>query len=444
MRALLSIIAPLSLFANEISIVPRLEPGNTAFVFMATVLVMFMSPAGLAFFYGGMTRGKNVLNTLAMSFSAYAIASVVWILWGYSLAFGNDINGLIGDFSQLGLSGITLDANTTSGILVIKDSNGVITANVGIPMLLFVAFQMTFAGITLAVVSGAVIERMKFVSWLLFGVLWLTFVYAPIAHWVWGGGFLSNMGVLDFAGGYVVEINSGISGLTLAILLGRRKDLGKTAIFPFSVAFTTLGAAMLWFGWFGFNAGSELQADLIAANAFLTTNTAAACGLISWGAVEYVKYKKFTLIGMASGAVAGLVAITPAAGFVSVNASLLIGLIAGIIGFWGVNYLKAKLKYDDSLDVFGVHALCGIWGVIATGIFANPQINTLGKGIIYGNSTQFLTQLEAVAIVAIYSAFATFVVYKVVTLFTNGARASSDDEGMGLDEAEHGETAFHF
>lgn len=442
MKFILSVLFPLFLFANE-SIKPELNTGNTAFVFVATALVMFMTPAGLAFFYGGMTRSKNLLNTLAMSFSAYALASIVWVVAGYSLAFSGDTFGFIGNFDSLFLSNITLEANTTSGIFTIMDANGEITTNVGIPTMLFVAFQMTFAGLTLALVSGAVIERMKFISWIFFGALWLLLVYAPIAHWVWGGGFLSKLGALDFAGGYVVEINSGISGLVLAILIGKRRDLGKTPIFPSSVAFTTLGAAMLWFSWLGFNAGSELQADMIAANALMTTNSAGACGLMSWAIVEYAKYKKFTLIGMTSGAVAGLVAITPAAGFVSVGASLLIGLVAGIVGFLGVNYIKTKFKYDDSLDVFGVHALCGMWGVIATGIFANPAVNAAGTGLLYGNANQLLIQVGSIFIVAFYCAIATFVIYKIVSALTKDARSSKDDEGLGLDEAEHGETAFH-
>jgi ammonium transporter, Amt family len=285
---------------------PELIAGNTAWVLMATALVMFMTPAGLALFYGGMTRSKNLLNTIAMSFTGYAVASIVWIMWAYSLSFSGDVGGLIGNLSNALMNGITTETNTTAGIWTACDDKGIITTNYGIPTLLFVAFQMTFAAIAVALVSGAVIERLKFSTWIIFAALWVTAVYAPIAHWVWGGGFLFKDGALDFAGGTVVHINAGVAGLVLALMLGKRKDAGK-AIFPSSITLTVLGASMLWFGWFGFNAGSELQADGIAASAFLVTNTAAAIAALSWMLVEYVVYKKFTLLGLASGAVAGLV-----------------------------------------------------------------------------------------------------------------------------------------
>jgi Amt family ammonium transporter len=403
-----------------------------------------MTPAGLALFYGGMTRSKNMLNTIAMSFMAYAIASVVWVCWGYSLAFGDDVNGLIGSLSHAFMGGITLDTNTTDGIWCAVDANNsaIITTNYGIPTMLFAAFQMTFAAITLALISGAVIERLKFSTWMIFAVIWVTVVYAPIAHWVWGGGFLASAGTLDFAGGTVVHINAGVAGLVLALMLGRRKDVGK-AIFPSSVTMTVLGASMLWFGWFGFNAGSELQADGIAANAFMVTNIAASIGAISWMLVEYIAYKKYTLIGMASGAVAGLVAITPAAGFVGVGSSLIIGLVAGVVGFIGVNGIKKAFKYDDSLDAFGVHALCGIWGALATGIFADPLINSAGKGLLFGNPGQLLIQAKAVLVTIVYTAIATAIVYGVASLLTGGGRANAEEESMGLDESEHGEKAFH-
>lgn len=324
---------------------PKLDGANTAWVLMATALVMLMTPAGLALFYGGMTRAKNLLNTVAMSFVGYAIASIVWVLWAYSLAFGTDIGGYIGSLT-LFLSDIKVTDIWATG---------------NIPTLLFVAFQMTFAAITVSLASGSAIERMKFSTWMVFVVLWVTVVYAPIAHWVWGGGFLAKDGALDFAGGTVVHINAGVAGLVLALMLGKRKDHGK-AMFPSSILFTVLGAILLWFGWFGFNAGSELAADGIAANAFLVTNTAAAVAALAWMLVEYVVYKKFTLLGLASGLVAGLVAITPAAGFVDNGAAVIIGAVAGVVGFIGVNIVKKALKYDDSLDAFGVHAMAGIWG----------------------------------------------------------------------------------
>ena len=405
---------------------PKLDGANTAWVLMATALVMLMTPAGLALFYGGMTRAKNLLNTVAMSFVGYAIASIVWVLWAYSLAFGTDIGGYIGSLT-LFLSDIKVTDIWATG---------------NIPTLLFVAFQMTFAAITVSLASGSAIERMKFSTWMVFVVLWVTVVYAPIAHWVWGGGFLAKDGALDFAGGTVVHINAGVAGLVLAFMLGKRKDHGK-AMFPSSILFTVLGAILLWFGWFGFNAGSELAADGIAANAFLVTNTAAAVAALAWMLVEYVVYKKFTLLGLASGLVAGLVAITPAAGFVDNGAAVIIGAVAGVVGFIGVNIVKKALKYDDSLDAFGVHAMAGIWGALATGIFANPAVNSLGKGLLFGNPAQVVIQLKAIVVTIIYTAVATAVVYTVSSLVTGGGRVSAEEESMGLDESTHGEKAFH-
>ncbi len=406
--------------------VPTLDVGNTAWVLMATALVMLMTPAGLALFYGGMSRSKNLLNTVAMSVMGYIIASIIWIVCGYSLAFGADIGGVIG-FDSLFLSGIKVTDIWATG---------------NIPVLLFVAFQMTFAGITVALISGALIERLKFSTWMIFAALWIIGVYAPVAHWVWGGGFLSKDGVLDFAGGTVVHINAGVAGLVIAIMLGKRSDFGK-AMFPSSVTLTVLGASMLWFGWFGFNAGSELGADGIAASAFLVTNIAAAIAALSWMIIEYVTYKKFTLLGIASGIVAGLVAITPAAGFVDTKGALVIGLVAGLVGFYGVNGLKKAFKYDDSLDAFGIHGLAGIWGAIATGIFANPEVNELGTGLLYGNAAQVLIQIEGVVVTAIYTAIATAIIFKVASVLTGGARVSAEVESQGLDEMEHGEKAFN-
>ncbi len=413
------------LFGAEI---PKLDSGNTAWVVTATALVMFMTPVGLALFYGGMTRSKNMLNTFAMSMIAYILGSIVWVVIGYSLSFGSDIGGVFGSLDFLFLDSIKLSDLYTPA---------------NIPTLLFVAFQMTFACITVAVVSGAIVERMKFVSWMVFVVLWIVLVYAPVAHMVWGGGFLQKLGVLDFAGGYVVELNSGISGLTLAILLGKRKDYGRTALFPSSIAFTVLGAGMLWFGWFGFNAGGALTADGSCANALLTTNTAASSAALSWMIIEYMEYKKFTLLGIASGIVAGLVAITPAAGFVDIKASLLIGLVAGGIAFYGVNHLKRRLGYDDSHDVFGVHALCGIWGLLAVGLFASPAVSP-SKGLFYGNPMQLLLQFGGIVFMILFTAFATYIAYKLTNLITNGSRVDDNEEAAGLDETEHGEKAFNF
>ena len=433
MRKLLLSLATLlpvsTLFAAEEAaseVAPTLDVGNTAWVLTATALVMLMTPAGLALFYGGMSRSKNLLNTIAMSVMGYILASIVWVICGYTLAFGTDISGIIG-FDSLFMSGIKV---------------GDIWATGNIPVLLFAAFQMTFAGITVALISGALIERLKFSTWMIFVPIWVVVVYAPIAHWVWGGGFLSADGVLDFAGGTVVHINAGVAGLVIALMLGKRSDFGK-AMFPSSVTLTVLGASMLWFGWFGFNAGSELAADGIAASAFLVTNTAAAVAAVSWMLVEYVTYKKFTLLGIASGIVAGLVAITPAAGFVDTSAALIIGLVAGVVAFYGVNGLKKALKYDDSLDAFGIHGLAGIWGAIATGIFANPEVNELGTGLLYGNPDQVLIQVEGVIVTALYTAIATAIVFKIASILTGGARVENDEEAQGLDEVAHGEKAFN-
>jgi Amt family ammonium transporter len=412
--------------AAEAEKVLTLDVGNTAWVLTATALVMLMTPAGLALFYGGMSRSKNLLNTVAMSVMGYVLASITWVVCAYTLAFGTDIGGIIG-YDSLFMGGIKVTDIWATG---------------NIPVLLFAAFQMTFAGITVALISGALIERLKFSTWMIFVPIWIIAVYAPIAHWVWGGGFLSKEGVLDFAGGTVVHINAGVAGLVIAMMLGKRADFGK-AMFPSSVTLTVLGASMLWFGWFGFNAGSELAADGIAASAFLVTNTAAAVAAVAWMLVEYVTYKKFTLLGIASGIVAGLVAITPAAGFVDTAGSLVIGAVAGLVAFYGVNGLKKALKYDDSLDAFGIHGLAGIWGAIATGIFANPEVNELGKGLLYGNPDQLFIQIEGVVVTAVYTAIATAIVFKIASLLTGGARVGNDEESQGLDEVAHGEKAFN-
>ncbi|GAB6072166.1 ammonium transporter [Venenivibrio stagnispumantis] len=419
-----TMLFPILAFAEE---APKIDTGNTAWMIVATTLVMLMTPAGLALFYGGMTRSKNILNTIGMSFLAYCITSVVWVLWGYTLAFGTDISGLIGSLEHIFLVGISLKDVWSTG---------------NIPTLLFVMFQLTFAAITVALISGSVIERMKFSTWLIIVILWITLVYAPIAHWIWGGGFLSKLGVLDFAGGTVIETNSGIAGLVMALLLGKRLDYGKKAILPSSVVLTTVGAILLWFGWFGFNAGSELSADGIAVSAFLVTNTAAAFGAISWMLTEWIIFKKPTMLGAASGVVAGLVAITPAAGFIDLAGSIIIGIVAGLIGFVGIYWVKKRFGYDDSLDVFGVHGLNGIWGTIATGIFANPLINPAGTGLLYGNPKQILIQLLAVLVTIVYTAFMTFIVYFIASFLTKGARVDKESEIKGLDEAIHGERGF--
>jgi Amt family ammonium transporter len=293
-----------------------------------------------------------------------------------------------------------------------------------------------------ALVLGSIVDRMKFSSWIVFTVLWLTLIYSPIAHWVWGGGWMSNMGTLDFAGGTVVHINAGVAGLVLALVLGKRIGYGKEAMFPSSITLTALGAALLWFGWFGFNAGSQLAADGVAASAFLVTNTSAAMGALAWMFAEWIVDKKPTVLGIASGVVCGLVAITPAAGFVGLSASLVIGLGAGLVGFYSVTVLKKKLGYDDSLDAFGVHCMCGIWGALATGLFANPAITEGAKGLFFGNPKQLGIQAISIVATAVYTAVGTLIVVYITKFITGGLRVDEEDEIMGLDNALHGERAF--
>jgi Amt family ammonium transporter len=412
-------------FATAVAAEDVLSAGDTAWVIVATALVMMMTPAGLALFYGGMSRYKNLLNTFAMTLVAYCIASVAWVVWGYSLAFGPDAGGLIGGLDHLFLRGI--DVNSLSGT---------------IPTYVFVLFQLTFAAITVALVLGAIVDRMKFSSWVVFALLWVTLVYAPIAHWVWGGGWMGEMGALDFAGGNVVHINAGVAGLVLALVLGKRIGYGKEAMFPSSITLTALGAALLWFGWFGFNAGSQLAADGVAGSAFLVTNTSAAMGALAWMFAEWWVTRKPTVLGIASGIVAGLVAITPAAGFVDLLASLVIGLVAGLLGYLCVAKLKPRLGYDDSLDAFGVHGMCGLWGALATGIFANPAVNAAGRGLLYGNPGQLWIQAVSIVATAAYTALATLVVVYLTKLLTGGLRVAPETEVAGLDNSLHGERAF--
>jgi Amt family ammonium transporter len=408
---------------------PKLDSGNTSWMMMATALVMIMTPAGLALFYAGMTRAKNVLNTVMMVFSAYALATIVWVFWGYSLAFGNDVLGVIGNLKHMFLNGISYSN---------LESNGY-------PSYVFIAFQGTFAAITVAIASGSIIERTKFSTWLAFVVLWVTLVYAPIAHMVWGGGFLFNAGALDFAGGTVVHMNGGLAGLVAAIMIGKRKGFMKTSMMPSSIVLTALGAALLWFGWFGFNAGSEFAADSIAGSAFLMTNFATAAAAVTWIILDYFKYGKPTLLGAASGAVAGLVAITPAAGFVDVVGALIIGMGGSLFGFWGVTGLKKLFKYDDSLDAFGVHFIAGLWGALATGLFALKDLAWAGsplhdKGDRIG---QMVVQLESVAVTIVFTVVMTAVVLKIASIITGGARVSEEEEVEGLDSTIHGEEGFH-
>jgi Amt family ammonium transporter len=388
----------------------------------ATALVMLMSLPGLAIFYGGLAKAKDTLNTIAMVFTAYAIASVVWVIYGYTLAFGTDIGGVIGSPEKLFLSGV--DVKSLQGT---------------IPELLFVAFQGTFAAITVALISGSYIERMKFSAWLLFSILWVSFVYVPIAHWVWGNGFLAKLGALDFAGGTVVHINAGIAGLVGALVLGKRKD---TALIPSNLPMVVIGTGLLWFGWFGFNAGSAVASNALASAALLNTNIATAVAALSWMFTEWLHAKKPTVLGLASGAIAGLVAITPAAGFVNVIGAIIIGLVAGIVPYFAVAVLKHKFGYDDALDVFGIHGVAGILGAVLTGVFADPSINEAGKGLLYGNPGQVLIQALSVVVTIIYDAIATLVILMVVKALT-GLRVSPEEEVAGLDSSQHREKAYN-
>ena len=400
-----------------------MDSGNTAWMLTASALVLLMTP-GLAFFYGGLVRAKNVISTIMYSFIAMAVVSIVWVLWGYSLAFGPG-SAFIGDLSLFGLSGI--------------DTKEVYDGYT-IPTLLFIIFQMMFAIITPALITGAFVERFKFTTYLVFLVIWVTLVYAPVAHWVWGGGWLGNFGdgALDFAGGTVVHINAGVAAVAAAVLVGKRKDPGLE---PHNVPYVVLGAALLWFGWFGFNAGSGLNADGQAVNAFLVTNTAAAAAALTWGLISQFRTGRMSAVGVASGAVAGLVAITPASGYVGVLGALAIGIGAGVLCYVAV-YIRAKTQLDDALEVFAVHGVGGIWGAIATGIFAVAAIGGTA-GAIDGNSGQVVTQVVAVVATMAYSFVVTLVILKVLDLIPGlGLRVSGDEEDQGLDLSAHGERAF--
>ena len=404
-----------------------INSGDTAWVLISSALVLLMTP-GLAFFYGGMVRRKNMLSVLMQCFIIMCVLSIQWVLFGYSLSFAPG-KGFWGGFSWFGLNGVGLEPYA--------DYAGTI------PHQAFMIFQAMFAIITPALIIGAFAERMKFSAFIVFTLLWATFVYDPLCHWVWGiGGFLRNMGALDFAGGTVVHINAGIAALVTALIIGRRKNLDHNHPAPHNLPFIVLGTGLLWFGWFGFNAGSALAANGLAVNAFVVTNTAAAAAGLSWALIEWLKNGKPTMFGVASGAVAGLVAITPAAGFVSVVPAIIIGLLVSVFCFIAVTVIKPKLGYDDSLDAFGVHCIGGIWGALATGLFASKLVNPAGAdGLFFGNPKQFLVQLLTVAITIGYTAIVTVVIYKLVDLFI-GVRVSEKDELVGLDLTQHREQAY--
>jgi Amt family ammonium transporter len=405
-----------------------MNPADTAFVLVSAALVMLMTP-GLALFYGGMVRSKNILATLMENFILLGVVGVLWALWGYSLAFGPDVGHFIGNLDYLGLMGVGTEPFKTYSETI--------------PHQTFMIYQAMFAIITPALITGAFAERMKFSAFLVFMVLWVTLVYCPVAHWVWGdGGWLKGLGALDFAGGTVVHINAGIAALAAALVVGKRQGYGNhTTFIPHNLPMTVLGAGLLWFGWFGFNAGSALAANALASSAFTATHLATCAATLAWVATEWIVRGKPTTLGAASGAVAGLVAITPAAGFVGPMSAILIGLGAGIICYLAV-LLKPRLGYDDSLDVVGVHCVGGVWGALATGLFASKLVNSAGAdGLFYGNPGQFLIQVIAVLVTMVFSFVVSYILFKILDA-TMGLRVTPEDEVAGLDITEHQETGY--
>ena len=406
-----------------------MNSGDTAWVLIASALVLLMTIPGLAFFYGGLVRRKNVLSILMQCFIIVCVISLQWVLFGYSLAFGPDFHGIIGTLEWAGLAGVGAAPN----------SNYAAT----IPHSVFMIFQAMFAIITPALIIGAYAERVKFPAFLLFTLLWATFVYDPLAHWVWGaGGWLKSLGGLDFAGGIVVHVSSGISALVLALLLGKRVGYNHKPIRPHNLPFTVLGAALLWFGWFGFNAGSALAADGLAANAFVTTNTATAAAGLTWALIEWWHNGTPTILGVATGAVAGLVAVTPACGFVNPMNAIFIGIIVALVCYTAVAVIKGKLGYDDSLDAFGVHGVGGTVGTIATGLFAEKAVNAAGAdGLLFGNLHQFGVQCLMLVVTIAFAAIMTFIIFKIVDAAI-GMRVEENNEIIGLDLTQQSEAAY--
>lgn len=405
-----------------------MNPGDVAWVLAATGLVMLMTPA-LGFFYGGLVRMKNLVSTIVQCMAIFAVVSLVWALWGYSEAFAPSVNGVIGDLSKVGLNNVGAAANASY--------------STAIPELLYFAFQLKFAAITPALIIGAFAERIRFKALLLFIVLWVTLIYAPIAHWVWGdGGWLRDMGVIDFAGGLVVHLSAAMSAVAAALIIGRRKGLDQSQEQrPNNVPFVILGAAILWFGWFGFNAGSALAANEVAVQALVNTNLAAAAGAVSWMLVDWSRKGKPSAVGISVGAVCGLVAITPAAGYVGATPAIIIGLIVGVVSN-GVASWRARTRLDDSLDVFAAHGAGSVWGVLATGIFASTAINPLGpNGALFGNPYQLALEAFGIAVVAVFAFFGSFLLLKVINFITP-VRVSAEEEEEGLDESQHGEEAY--
>lgn len=402
-----------------------IDTGNTAWVLIAAAMVFFMTP-GLALFYGGMARSKNVLSTIMQSFFLIGVISVEFMLIGYTLIFGDDVHGIIGSLHKIGLMG------TENSIM----------EGANIPEMAFIAFQCMFAIITPAIMSGSITGRMRFAPFVIFAIIWSILIYNPMAHWVWGGGFLANLGALDFAGGLVIHVLSGVSGLVLCLLLGRRRGYGRMPMLPHHLPMTVLGGAMLWFGWFGFNAGSALGASTLAANAVLTTQMSAAIGIVGWVLVERYHRGKPTVLGAVSGGVSGLVAITPAAGFVTPVAAIPIGFVGAICCYVAVAVLKSKFGYDDSLDAFGIHGVGGMWGAIATGLFATVSVNPDGAdGLFYGGNL-LIPQLISLVVAIALAIIGTTIIFKVVSLFMD-MRVSISAESLGIDISEHGEGAYN-
>ena len=405
----------------------EINSGDTAWILTCSALVLMMTIPGLFLFYGGLVRTKNVLGTIMQSFTVVGLISIMWVLWGYSMAFGPDVGGIVGNLDWFALNGVGAAPNPD---LV-----------AGVPHLAFMVFQMMFAIITPALITGAFAERAKFSTFIVFVLLWSTFIYAPLCHWVWGGGWMGSMGALDFAGGTVVHISSGISALAAAMVYGARRGYGRDAMMPHNLPFSVIGASLLWVGWFGFNAGSALAADGLAAVAFVTTNTAAAAAALAWMFTEWATGGKPTLLGAATGAVAGLVSITPAAGFVSPVSAIIIGAGGGILCYLACN-LKARLGYDDSLDVVGVHGVGGIWGALATGLFASTLVNSGGAdGLFFGNPAQLWIQFVSVVGTMVFAFVGTLVILGILNV-TMGLRVSDDEEQMGLDLSQHEERGY--
>ena len=415
-------------FASD-GIQTKIDTGDSTFVFLAAVLVFIMIP-GLAMFYGGMARKKNALNTMMMTFVLMSVITLQWVIFGFSIAFGPNHAGIIGGLSFAGLNGVGLAPNALYAGTI--------------PFSLFAMYQLMFAIITPALISGAVAGRMKFGAFVIFAVLWSAIVYDPLAHWIWGaGGWLRQLGVLDFAGGLVVHVSSGVAALVAVLVIGKRRGFKTSNILPHNIPITVLGAGLLWFGWFGFNGGSALNIhDGIAMNAFIVTDVSAAAAFLSWAIVEYIHRGKPSIMGTVTGAVVGLAAITPAAGYVNVWAAIVIGLVVSPLCYAFVSFVKFKLNYDDALDAFGCHGIGCIWGVLATGLFASKAINPKGaNGLFYGNPNQLLIQAFGILVTAVFSGVVTFLILKGISLFTS-LRPSADDEEYGMDITEHGETAY--